>query len=69
MVVAYGVLAAVCAVETFGYLTDELRFVNMAAEYTVYGVLIALLRKGPLKARFANALRRPAGRRGRWFRI
>jgi hypothetical protein len=69
MVVAYAVLATVCAVETFGYLTGEFRFLNMAAEYTAYGVLIVLLHKGPLKATFANALRRPAGRRGRWFRI
>ena len=69
MVVAYAVLATVCAVETFGYLTGGMRFVDMAAEYAAYGVLIVLLHRGPPAARFANALRRPAGRRGRWLRI
>ncbi len=55
MVAAYASLATVCAVETFGYLTNESRFVNMGVEYATYAILIALLHNAPLKDRFGKA--------------
>jgi hypothetical protein len=67
MVIAYAALASVCAVETFGYLTNESRFVGMAVEYATYGILITLLRRH-LPARVRSARVRsatwlpPAGR-------
>jgi hypothetical protein len=55
MVAAYAGLAAICAVETFGHLTNESRFVDMGVEYTTYAILIALLHNAPLRNRFGRA--------------
>lgn len=55
MIGAYAVLATICAVETFGYLTSERRFVAMAAEYTAYVTILALLfRLEGLRAHFGG---------------
>ena len=54
MAAAYAGLATICAVETFGYLTNESRFVNMGVEYAAYAILIALLHNAPLKNRFGR---------------
>lgn len=66
MVYAYAGLATVCAVETFGHLTNTSRFVDMAVEYGTYGVLVVLLHKTPLNRRFwrVGADRRRAPLRG-----
>lgn len=43
----YGFMAAVCAVETFGYLEHASRFANMAVEYVTYLVIILYLYYSP----------------------
>ena len=43
MVVAYLGLAIWCAIETFGYLRHETKFVDMGLEYVTYGAILALL--------------------------
>jgi len=55
MAAAYVSLATICAVETFGFLTNASRFVNMGVEYATYAILIALLHNAPLKNRFRRA--------------
>lgn len=53
MVPAYAMMAAVCVVETFGFLTHPLRFVAMALEFSAYiGISIALRRVPSFVARF-----------------
>lgn len=43
----YVAMAALCALETFAYMTGELRFVAMAAEYMAYaGIIVFLSRSG-----------------------
>lgn len=45
MACVYAAMAALCAVETFGYMESETRFVAMAAEYIAYaGILLFLFR-------------------------
>jgi hypothetical protein len=51
----YAALAAMCTVETFGFLTGASRFVGTAVEYVAYAVLLALLYRGPLRRRFRPA--------------
>lgn len=47
MACVYAAMAALCAVETFGYMESETRFVAMAAEYVAYaGILVFLFRAG-----------------------
>lgn len=54
---AYGTMALVCAVETFGYLNHDLRFVAMAIEYIVYLMIIfAIYRLPGLADRFSTSL-------------
>jgi hypothetical protein len=52
--VAYGCLAAVCAVETFAFLTDSGRFASMAIEYATYATILVLLFGTRLRARFTT---------------
>lgn len=40
---AYAAMASVCAIETFGYLQHEGRFVAFALECTAYAVILAFL--------------------------
>jgi hypothetical protein len=41
----YAAMAALCAVQTFDYMTDDFRFVAMALEYAAYtGILVFLFR-------------------------
>lgn len=44
----YAAMAALCALETFRYMTGDGRFVAMAAEYAAYaGILVFLFRAEP----------------------
>lgn len=60
MIPAYALMAAVCAIETFGYLTHPLRFVAMALEFAAYVAIPVMLNRAPsLAARFEPQRRRP----------
>lgn len=48
---AYLLMAAVCAIETFGYLTHRMRFAAMAAEYAAYVLILLALWRAPALAR------------------
>ena len=43
MACAYAAMATVCAVETFGYMESDSRFVAMAAEYVAYAAILVFL--------------------------
>ncbi|MEX1034948.1 MAG: hypothetical protein WDZ54_03265 [Sneathiella sp.] len=43
MVFVYAAMAALCAVETFGFLQNDSRFIAMAAEYIAYLAIIFFL--------------------------
>ena len=43
MMVAYGILALVCAIETFGYMTSKTKYIAMASEYVAYTIILILL--------------------------
>lgn len=43
MAVGYALMAALCAVETFGFLKHDLRFAAMALEYAAYIVILLFL--------------------------
>lgn len=64
LAVVYTAMAAVCAVQTFNYMTNDFRFVAMALEYTAYtGILVFLFRSNVFRSdmKFAAAYE---GRRG-----
>jgi len=55
MIPAYALMAVVCVIETFWFLTHSLRFVAMALEFCAYIVIpVALHRVPSLVARFAG---------------
>jgi hypothetical protein len=43
MAVAYAMMAMVCAIETFGYMTSKTKYLAMTAEYVAYAVILILL--------------------------
>jgi heme A synthase len=43
MVVAYGLMAVVCVVETFGFMTSKYKYIAMALEYIAYIAILLLL--------------------------
>lgn len=43
MACVYTAMAALCAVETFAFMTSDLRFVAMAAEYVAYAAILVFL--------------------------
>lgn len=45
MLVAYALMALVCAVETFGFMTNDSKYLAMAAEYSAYIFILFLLYK------------------------
>jgi len=57
MVIAYGFMAAVCALETFTVLDHDGRFAEMALEYATYGAILVYLFRSP-------AIRQRIGTRG-----
>lgn len=56
MIAAYGAMALVCAVETFGFMVHDGRYVAMAAEYLAYlGILFFLFYSRSMRQRFGAA--------------
>ncbi|MBL4864230.1 MAG: hypothetical protein JKY63_04985 [Rhodobiaceae bacterium] len=56
MISAYGAMAVVCAVETFGFMVHNGRYVAMAVEYLAYlSILLFLFRSGDMRQRFGAA--------------
>ncbi|MEM8969568.1 MAG: hypothetical protein AAGE93_24335 [Bacteroidota bacterium] len=43
MTVAYGIMALVCVIETFGYMTSKTKYLAMGAEYVAYLLILILL--------------------------
>lgn len=56
MLFSYGAMAAVCAVETFGYLVHPTRFLDMSMEYATYLLILAFLfHSDAMKKRFSQS--------------
>lgn len=52
MMVVYGAMASLCALQTFVYMTSDTRFIAMAMEYLAYaGILCFLFRTQSFRAR------------------
>ncbi len=48
MACVYAAMAALCAVETFGFMQHDMRFIAMTAEYLAYaGILVFLFNVRP----------------------
>lgn len=61
MAAAYAIMAAVCAVETFGYMISDKRFLAMALEYLAYAAILVFLFVNPaMRQRFKPAVHRLA---------
>lgn len=45
MLIAYFLMAAVCVVETFGFMTSDFKYPAMTAEFTAYILILFLLYK------------------------
>ncbi len=45
MAVAYGLMASVCIIETFGYMTSKTKYLAMGSEFLIYTVILLLLFK------------------------
>jgi hypothetical protein len=45
MTMAYGLMALVCVIETFGYMTNSTKYMAMGAEFAAYIVILLLLFK------------------------
>jgi hypothetical protein len=43
MAVAYTMMAIVCVIETFGYMTSNTKYLAMGGEFLVYAVILFLL--------------------------
>ncbi|MEM9833912.1 MAG: hypothetical protein AAF944_24995 [Bacteroidota bacterium] len=43
MTVAYGIMALVCVVETFSYMTSKTKYLAMGVEYVAYLLILILL--------------------------
>jgi len=54
MMFAYGMLAVVCAIETFGFLTNKTKYIAMASEYVAYIIILLLLFRTSYFTRFFN---------------
>lgn len=54
MIVAYSVMAVVCVIETFWFLSGDLKFVAMVLEFSAYiGILLLLHRFPPFVTHFS----------------
>jgi hypothetical protein len=61
MLAVYSVMAGVCAVQTFFYLINADRFVDMAIEYAEYTAILLFLFLTPaMRTRFPRNLRAPS---------
>ncbi len=45
MTIAYGLMALVCIIETFGYMTSKTKYIAMGAEFMAYIIILFLLFK------------------------
>ena len=45
MTVAYGLMALVCIIETFGYMTSKTKYLAMSGEFLTYTIILLLLFK------------------------
>lgn len=45
MAIAYGMMAIVCIIETFGFMTNETKYLAMGGEFLIYTVILLLLFK------------------------
>lgn len=45
MSISYSLMAAVCVVETFGYMTSDFKYLAMTAEFAAYILILFLLYK------------------------
>jgi hypothetical protein len=45
MVIGYGLMALVCVIETFGYMTSKTKYLAMGTEFTAYIIILFLLYK------------------------
>ncbi|MCC5918589.1 MAG: hypothetical protein JJU02_14805 [Cryomorphaceae bacterium] len=45
MTLAYGFMAMVCVVETFGFMTNKTKYIAMGAEFAVYTAILLILFK------------------------
>jgi hypothetical protein len=45
MTIGYGLMAVVCVIETFGYMTSKTKYLAMGAEFTAYILILLLLYK------------------------
>lgn len=45
MAVAYGLMAMVCVIETFGFMTSKTKYLAMGGEFLAYTVILLLLFK------------------------
>jgi hypothetical protein len=45
MLIAYGIMALVCVIETFGYMTNKTKYLAMGIEYVAYTAILLLLFK------------------------
>lgn len=45
MTIAYGLMAVVCVIETFGYMTNPTKYLAMGGEFLTYFIIILLLFK------------------------
>lgn len=55
MVFAYGLMASMCAIETFGYMTSQSKYWAMIAEYITYLAILIFLHLSPFfRERFSS---------------
>lgn len=45
MAIGYGLMALVCIIETFGYMTGDMKYIAMGVEFLAYIVILLLLFK------------------------
>lgn len=54
MTVAYGLMALVCLIETFGYMTNKTKYLAMGTEFLTYTVILLLLFKSKYFIEYFN---------------
>jgi len=54
MAVAYALMALVCIIETFGYMTNKTKYLAMGTEFLTYTVILLLLFKSKYFVAYFN---------------
>lgn len=52
--IAYGIIALVCIIETFGFMTSKTKYLAMGAEFLTYAVILLLLFKNKYFSDYFN---------------